>query len=245
MMMQHLTTEKTYQFYEKTHRLKTMQSMEEKSQQRKSIEEQSKQHGIDVAALFEERVLSNKQCFWSLLQSQTDRMHHYYHQEEKYIFESLTSFERTGLLSPALLEQLRKDVMWLQDFVTFNIDMFEMAVSEFDAEHRCDTFGEEMEYFEEQYPFTNRKRLKLILEAIDMFLLDFLEHGRHKHHHFNLSHKEHFRVFKRSSIVSRPSREKSKDAVRRLSGVIHEDANKKSIQKKKFKFLRFILRRKN
>jgi hypothetical protein len=171
-MKQQQTTEtmNSYHFYEKTHRLKSMQSMDEKNKQRKSIEEESKQHGtINTDDLFEERVISNKNCFWSLLQSQTDRMHYFFHQEEKYIKDNLTGFERTGLLTPALLERIRKDMLWLQDFVTFNIRRFEEAVSEFDGEHNCDTFEDEMGYFEETYPFTNRERLTLILEAIDQF----------------------------------------------------------------------------
>ena len=46
--MQHLTSNETYQWYQRTHRLKTIQTMEEQSEQRKSIQQESKQHGIMI-----------------------------------------------------------------------------------------------------------------------------------------------------------------------------------------------------
>ena len=253
--MQHLITAKeTYQWYQESNRLKTMQSMEDQSKQRKrSIEKESKQHGINTDDLLKEMVLSNKNCFWSLLQSQTDRMHHYYHQQEMHIIKTLSALDNASLLTLDSLEQLREDVLWLQDFITFNIHMFELSVSEFDVEHHCDTYEEEMKYFEETYAFTNGQRLTQILDAIDAFSFDILDKSRDK---LNFMRSKKEGVFSNSSIHhsrmsgrSRGEREKSKDAMRRLSGSFHEEsvkrksAKRKSISKKSCFFLRFFLSR--
>lgn len=140
----------------------------------RSIKHKSKMHGINMDDLFKDKVvLSNKNCFWSLLQSQTDRMHHYYYYEENHILNILTrANEDASFLSLALLKELQNRAMWLQVFVKYNIHAFELSVSKFDAEHHVDTFDEEMKYFQETYPFTNGERLTQILEVIDAFAVD-------------------------------------------------------------------------
>lgn len=232
--MQQLTTKEKYRWYQGPHHLKTLQSIEEQSKQRKTIEQESKQHGINIDDILEEMVLSNKNCFWSLLQSQTDRMHHYYHQQEQCIIDNLNGFERTGLLTSTLLEYIEKDAIWLQEFVTYNISLFELAVSEFDAEHHVDTYEEEMKYFEETYPFTNRKRLSQILDAIHVFSFHLGDDSPRNKIHFTFKKYNICNIKRRLSkqstmkeARSRSEREKSKDTMRRVSVT-----DEKSMQKK-------------
>ena len=67
-------------------------------------------HGIDIDKLFEEKVISNKRCFWSLLQCYTDRLHHYYYDEEKYIIKSKNRLDQKNLLTVRVLERWKMDV---------------------------------------------------------------------------------------------------------------------------------------
>ncbi|GFH61635.1 predicted protein [Chaetoceros tenuissimus] len=198
------------------------------------IEEQrSKQNAINVDDLFEARVLSNKNCFWSLLQSQTDRMHHYYYQQEIYIIQKLSALDKASLLTLDLLEQLREDELWLQEFVTFNVHLFELAVSKFDVEHHVNTYEEEMRYFEETSSFTNGERLTQILDAIEAYEFDILQEPSKKRHLVKSSKQE---GICKSSILerSKSDRERSKDTMRRLSS-FHKESEKSNKSKCKRK----------
>lgn len=129
-------------------------------------------HGIDIDKLFEEKVLSNKRCFWSLLQCYTDRLHHYYYDEEKYIIKSINRLDQKNLLTVKVLERLKMDVQRLNDFINLNVDLFVRSVRKYDEKHKSDTFDEEFDYFKETYPFIDGHRLFNILEAIDMHIYD-------------------------------------------------------------------------
>ena len=189
----------------------------------RSIEHKSKKHGINVNELFKDKVLSNKNCFWSLLQSQTDRMHHYYYHEENHIIDSLTRADDASILSIALLRDLKSRAIWLQDFVKYNIHMFEMSVSKFDVKHHVNTFDEEMNYFEETYSFTKGERLTQVLDAIDAFAFDILRPRNEK-----TLERKFSRRFGKNGRRSSSEREKSKGAIRNLSESIHE---RKKVQK--------------
>ena len=131
-----------------------------------------KTNGIDVDILHDEKVLSNKMCFWSLLQSYTDRLHHYYYDEEKHIMKSIKRLDQKNLLNHQSLRGFQKDVHSLERFIKLNVDLFVMIVRKFDEKHKTDTFDEELEYFLETYPFMEGHRLFNILEAIDAYIYD-------------------------------------------------------------------------
>ena len=131
-----------------------------------------KKYGIDIEILFDEKVLSNKKCFWTLLQSHTDRLHHYYHDEEKHIIKAIRKLDEKNLLNLKLLERFQNDVYHLHEFIKLNVDLFVLAVRKFDEKHETDTFEEELEYFQETYKFSDGHRLFNILSAIDAFIYE-------------------------------------------------------------------------
>lgn len=131
-----------------------------------------KKYGIDIEILFDEKVLSNKKCFWTLLQCHTDRLHHYYHDEEKHIIKAIRKLDEKNLLNLKLLERFQNDVYRLDEFIKLNVDLFVLAVRKFDKKHETDTFEEEIEYFQETYKFSDGHRLFNILSAIDDFIYE-------------------------------------------------------------------------
>lgn len=133
----------------------------------KKLEVYSENHGIKIDSLFEEKVLSNENCFWSLLQSCTDRLHHFYSREEKRILNTVRQLEKSFIINQFSLDNLRNDTLWLQTFVAHNCKLFATAVKKFDTYHNVNTFKEEMRYFMESYPFVDEKRLNLIISDID------------------------------------------------------------------------------
>ena len=133
----------------------------------KKLEVYSENHGIKINSLFEEKVLSNENCFWSLLQSHTDRLHHFYSREEKRILKTVRQLEKTYIINQSSLNNLRNDTLWLQTFVAHNCKLFAAAVKKFDSYHNVNTFKEEMRYFMESYPFVDETRLHMIISDID------------------------------------------------------------------------------
>lgn len=106
-------------------------------------------------------------------------------------------------------------------------------------------------YFEETYPFINKKRLSQIFDAIDASSFYVGDDSPRNNFHFKKK-KFHVRMFVCSSRSSqstqskmsetriRSERERSKDAMRRLSVT-----DEKSMQKKNRSFIRFFLSWKN
>ena len=133
----------------------------------KKLEIYSENHGIKINSLFEEKVLSNKSCFWSLLQSHTDRLHHFYSKEEKRILKTVHQLENSFIINQSSLKNLRNDTLWLQTFVAHNCNLFAEAFKKFDSYHNINTFKEEMRYFMESYPFADEIRLNLIISDIE------------------------------------------------------------------------------
>lgn len=174
--------------------------------------------GIDIDKLFEEKVLSNKRCFWSLLQCYTDRLHHYYYDEEKYIIKSINRLDKENLLTVKVLERLKMDVQRLNEFINLNVDLFVRSVRTYDEKHKTDTFDEEFEYFKETYPFIDGHRLFSILEAIDM-------------HIYNIeSTSKAARSKKASSILSLVQSLAEQQDVVKCSNVIRKDRSVRKLK---------------
>ena len=141
----------------------------------KVMKEVCKNYGIDIDLLLEEKVIANESCFWCLLQSQTDRLNHYYYDEEHRIKKALSHTKRRYLPNESAivtLASIRNQVIWLLDFITHNVKLFARMVSKFDNFHHLDTFHEEMSYFEETYTFIDGHRLHMILNLIDEMVLE-------------------------------------------------------------------------
>ncbi|GFH50082.1 predicted protein [Chaetoceros tenuissimus] len=137
----------------------------------------SKNNGIDTDVLFDEKVIANERCFWSLLQSHSDRFNYFYYDEETLINKALSRLERKQesirhqdmLIS---LSSVRERVSWLLEFISYNLELFATAVRTFDRHHDLETFDEEMDYFRGTYSFVDGQRLHNIISYIDMWSLD-------------------------------------------------------------------------
>lgn len=141
----------------------------------KDMKEFCKNYGIDIDLLLEEKVIANESCFWCLLQSQTDRLNHYYYDEEHRIKKALSHPKRRYLPNESAivtLASIRNQVIWLMDFILYNVKLFARMVSEFDDFHQLDTFHEEMAYFKETYAFIDGHGLHMILNLIDEMVLE-------------------------------------------------------------------------
>ena len=141
----------------------------------KVMKEICKKYGIDIDLLLEEKIIANESCFWCLLQSQTDRLNHYYYDEEHRIKEALSHPKRRYLPNESAivtLASIRNQVIWLLDFITHNVKLFASMVSKFDDFHHLDTFHEEMAYFKETYAFIDGHGLYMILNLIDEMVLE-------------------------------------------------------------------------
>ena len=146
----------------------------------------SKNKGIDTDILFEEKVIANERCFWSLLQSHSDRFNYFYYDEETYINKALTRLERKqesirheDVL--ILLSSVRERVSWLLEFISYNVELFATSVRTFDKHHDLETFDEEMDYFRSTYSFVDGQRLHSIIRHIDMWSLDIKERSSSSH----------------------------------------------------------------
>lgn len=146
----------------------------------------SKNNGIDTDVLFEEKVIANERCFWSLLQSHSDRFNYFYYDEETLINKALSRLERKqesirhqDML--ILLSSVRERVSWLLEFISYNLELFATAVRTFDKHHDLETFGEEMDYFRSTYSFVDGQRLHSIMSYIDMRSLDIKQRSSSSH----------------------------------------------------------------
>lgn len=134
----------------------------------KTIEHYSNVHGVNLGNLFEGKVLSNESCFWSLLQSQTDRLNHYYYDQEHKIRRAMKKLS-TESTTQVDIEEVRADVIWLLDFIDHNALLFASAVRKFDSYHELDTYDNEIDYFEETYSFIDGHRLQKVLDVLDVY----------------------------------------------------------------------------
>lgn len=134
----------------------------------KTIEHCSNVHGVNLGNLFEGKVLSNESCFWSLLQSQTDRLNHYYYDQEHKIRRAMKKIS-TDSTQALDVEEVRADVIWLLDFINHNALLFASAVCKFDSYHELDTYDAEKDYFEETYSFIDGHRLQKVLDVLDVY----------------------------------------------------------------------------
>lgn len=133
----------------------------------KTIEHYSNVHGVNLGNLFEDKVLSNESCFWSLLQSHTDRLNHYYYDEEHKIRRAMKKLSTDS--TQVDVGEVRADVTWLLDFIDHNALLFSSAVRKFDSYHELDTYDDEKDYFEETYSFIDGHRLQKVLDVLDVY----------------------------------------------------------------------------
>lgn len=184
----------------------------------KKLEVYSDNHGIKINSLFEEKVLSNENCFWSLLQSQTDRMHYFYTREENRLLQTVHKLEKSFAINESSLNNLRNDTLWLQTFVAHNHKLFGIAVKKFDSYHNLNTFKEELRYFMESYPFVDETRLKLILSDIDSL--------QSKSVNVPTKHRRY------SCSSSRKSRTKATTSLQQNDAIVKENYNQISLLKR-------------
>ncbi|GFH44463.1 predicted protein [Chaetoceros tenuissimus] len=133
----------------------------------KSIEHHSKIHGVNLEELFQDKVLSNESCFWSLLQSQTDRLHYYYYDREHKVRRDMKDLAVAS--AQVNVTEIRDDVTWLIDFINHNAILFSSAVRKFDSYHELNTYDDEKNYFDETYSFMDGHRLQKVLDALDIY----------------------------------------------------------------------------
>ncbi|GFH56813.1 predicted protein [Chaetoceros tenuissimus] len=182
----------------------------------KTIEHYSKVHGVNLEDLMQDKVLSNKSCFWSLLQSQTDRFNHYYYDQEH---KSRRAMKKLAKASTHEVHgsEIRADLIWLLDFVEYNTHLFSIAVRKFDSYHSLDTFDDEKDYFEETYPFVDGHRLQKLLDALDIYEFEDWQknesNSRKEEPHTTRSKKRRCSVTKELVAIKRQNSRCSKDVV--------------------------------
>lgn len=135
--------------------------------------------GIDTNLLHQHDVLDNKNCFWELLESHTDRLKQYYNDEETRIKITLSRLDNGSIENEdalVLLAMIRAQVVCLLEYITHNLELFATSVLTFDEYHHVDTYEEEMTYFQDTYAFIDGDRLHTILKYIDEWTLN-IERG--------------------------------------------------------------------
>lgn len=129
---------------------------------------------IDASAFLCEQTLSNKNCFWSLLQSQTDQMHYHYQDQVQSILHCIDKFEdheRERIYSYCYvissLQSAKLSTERLHEFLQSSFREFKFVVKKFDEYHSTDTLAEEIDYFHSCHDYIDGKRLQNIIQYID------------------------------------------------------------------------------
>ena len=133
---------------------------------------------INLQTLCDRKVIESKTCFWSILQSHTEKLKLYYFDEESRIQISLSHLDEVYIDDDGalvLLALIRNQVTCLLEYITLNLELFALSVLKFDEHHSVDTYEEEMTYLQDTYAFIDGHRLHTILRYIDEWILDLQE----------------------------------------------------------------------
>ena len=129
---------------------------------------------IDASAFHCEKTLSNKNCFWSLLQSQTDQMHYYYTDQLQSILLCLDKFKeherrrnyrKSYVISS--LQSAKLSTEHLHKFLQSSFRDFKLVVKKFDEYHSTNTLEEEVDYFHSCHDYIDGKHLDNIVQYIE------------------------------------------------------------------------------
>lgn len=133
---------------------------------------------IDASAFHCEKTLSNKNCFWSLLQSQTDQMHYYYQDQLQSILLCLDKFKdykrrrnyETRYVQRYVISSLQSAKLsteHLHEFLQSSFRDFKLVVKKFDEYHSTNTLAEEIDYFHSCHDYIDGKHLDMIIQHIE------------------------------------------------------------------------------
>ena len=146
-------------------------------------------HGIDVDLLSKERIMNHDKTFWTCMQCQSDRLYHYYHDQEKKLLKSSqrlrTSIKTAGAHwsftedadslktaeSKKLERQLLGDIKKLGEFLRESKRNLIEVLEKFDDFHGTSVKSTELATLEETHAFLDLGRLEYLNERVVQIII--------------------------------------------------------------------------
>lgn len=153
-----------------------------------------RQHGIDFAVLSQKHVIERDSCFWTVLQSHTDRFYWYYNDQEESIVQKASllrkvassdersaeekedlgtsynkyfgGFPQTTTAIPKLYT-LKKEINDLKKFLELNKNAHTKILEMYSEINSEDVLQTEVKELEKTHSFWNGSRLEVLMEFID------------------------------------------------------------------------------
>ena len=202
---------------------------------------------IDTSAFLCEMTLSNKNCFWSLLQSQTDKMHYYYQDQVQSILHCLDKFEdhhkvrrkyRTSYVISSL-QRAKLSTEHLNTFLQSSFRDFKLVVKKFDEYHSTNTLEEEIDFFHSCHDYIDGKSLNNLIRHIEERIEIIETDSRFKEQQLSFDRDSSWTERATRKMTTQLT-EKSKDGSGRSIQKEKKDKEKKSWFVRKLPFIKVV-----